>query len=84
MNFVQTQPPIYVSDVMTDVSDIEIRKTQGVCGSDFPEKSMEYDAGTGSCCPADHQVIREIAGIDHPSVILQMRTWMCTTTVFFL
>ena len=32
MNFFQTQPPIYVSDVMTDVSDIEIRKTQGVSG----------------------------------------------------
>ena len=32
MNFFQTQPPIYISDVMTDVSDIEIRKTQGVSG----------------------------------------------------
>ena len=32
MNFFQTQPPFYVSDVMTDVSDIEIRKTQGVSG----------------------------------------------------
>ena len=55
MNFFQTQPPFYVSDVMTDVSDIEIRKTQGVSGQIFPEKSMEYDAGIGSCYPADHR-----------------------------
>ena len=55
MNFFQTQPPFYVSDVMTDVSDIEIRKTQGVSGQYFPEESMEYDAGIGSCYPADHR-----------------------------
>lgn len=55
MNFFQTQPPIYVSDVMTDVSDIEIRKTQGVSGQISLKKSMEYDAGIGSCYPADHR-----------------------------
>ena len=32
LNFFQAQAPIYVPDVMTDVSDIEIRKTQGVTG----------------------------------------------------
>ncbi len=32
LNFFQTQAPIYVADVMTDVTDIEIRKTQGVTG----------------------------------------------------
>ncbi len=32
LNYFQTQAPIYVADVMTDVSDIEIRKTQGVTG----------------------------------------------------
>ena len=32
LNFFQAQAPIYVQDVMTDVSDIEIRKTQGVTG----------------------------------------------------
>ena len=32
LNYFQTQAPIYVVDVMTDVSDIEIRKTQGVTG----------------------------------------------------
>ncbi|MDO4260959.1 MAG: putative manganese-dependent inorganic diphosphatase [Eubacteriales bacterium] len=32
LNFFQTPPPMYVADVMTDVSDIEIRKTQGVSG----------------------------------------------------
>ena len=32
LNFFQAQAPIYVSDVMTDVKDIEIRKTQGVTG----------------------------------------------------
>ncbi len=55
MNFFQAQPPIYVSDVMTDVSDIEIRKTQVCHGQTFSEKSVEYDAGIGSCYPADHR-----------------------------
>ena len=32
LNYFQAQAPIYVPDVMTDVSDIEIRKTQGVTG----------------------------------------------------
>ena len=32
LNYFQTQAPIYVADVMTDVTDIEIRKTQGVTG----------------------------------------------------
>ena len=32
LNFFQAQAPIYVADVMTDVTDIEIRKTQGVTG----------------------------------------------------
>ena len=32
LNFFQAQAPIYVPDVMTDVSDIDIRKTQGVTG----------------------------------------------------
>ena len=32
LNFFQAQAPIYVPDVMTEVSDIEIRKTQGVTG----------------------------------------------------
>ena len=32
LNYFQAQAPIYVADVMTDVTDIEIRKTQGVTG----------------------------------------------------
>lgn len=32
LNFFQASAPKYVSDVMTDVRDIEIRKTQGVSG----------------------------------------------------
>lgn len=32
LNFFQASAPKYVSDVMTDVRDIEIRKTQGVTG----------------------------------------------------
>ena len=59
MNFFQTQPPIYVSDVMTDVSDIEIRKTQGVTGRHFPEKSVEYDEGIGSGYTCRLQIIRD-------------------------
>ena len=42
MNFFQTQPPIYVSDVMTDVSDIEIRKTQGVSGQISLKKATVF------------------------------------------
>ena len=33
LNFFQTEPPVYVADVMTQVKDIEIRKTEGVKGN---------------------------------------------------
>ena len=55
INFFQTQPPIYVADVMTDVSDIEIRKTQGVSGQISLKKAWNTaDHGQSEAAGTDH------------------------------
>ena len=47
LNFFQAQAPIYVPDVMTDVSDIEIRKTQGVTGDISMKKAWNMMRALG-------------------------------------
>lgn len=54
LKFFQTPAPQYIEDVMTEVSDIEIRKTKGVSGKISIEKGMEYDARAGCSDTSDY------------------------------
>ena len=47
LNYFQAQAPIYVADVMTDVTDIEIRKTQGVTGDISRKKAWNMMRALG-------------------------------------
>lgn len=54
LKFFQTPAPQYIEDVMTEVSDIEIRKTKGVSGKISLKKAWEYDARAGCSDTSDY------------------------------
>lgn len=65
LNFFQASAPKYVGDVMTDIRDIEIRKTQGVSGQISLKKAwnMMRELGVVTLPITDHQRLQGLITI---------------------